>query len=199
MSRICTMCLGHPVTSGTTLQLSNEPAEITPGLESTKLSDSDKKMHRSKIMKTAEENTRLPLQQQQNSVEQNNATALTVNNSSAPAVVKSKVNLLNYKGFFAEKINFAAARLPHQRLALFGGFQGIVSNMIADRTIPDLKTFTLLLETIAPEVEEEEALIQEMQRLKVRSLKRIMMWKYFVLRSIFRDSFTFNRNLYNFP
>ena len=83
------------------------------------------------------------------------------------AAARPAVNLLNYKGYFAAPVDFASARLPHQRLALFGGFQGIISHMIADRTIPDLKTFTLLLETIAPDTTEENALMEEMQRLKV--------------------------------
>ena len=44
------------------------------------------------------------------------------------------------------------------RLALLGGIDGFLNEMKNDHTVPDIKTFTLLLETIASNPEEEKVL-----------------------------------------
>uniref|UniRef100_A0A0A9YBF4 Pentatricopeptide repeat-containing protein 1 n=1 Tax=Lygus hesperus TaxID=30085 RepID=A0A0A9YBF4_LYGHE len=51
---------------------------------------------------------------------------------------------------------------------MIGGSNGFLRTMTASRTPPDIKTFTLLLETLNPTLEAEQELIQSMKNNKVK-------------------------------
>lgn len=77
-------------------------------------------------------------------------------------------NLLNPR---ARYDNFVQLQVPTSsvgRLALFGGLPGILGHMAKDKATPDIKTFTLLLESIPSSREAEADLLATMTLHKVK-------------------------------
>jgi hypothetical protein len=64
------------------------------------------------------------------------------------------------------------------RLALLGGIEGFLAEMIKDHVKPDIKTFALLLETIASDPSEEKVkfncYINEINILTFKSFQKLM-------------------------
>ena len=107
-------------------------------------------------------------QQQQHQQEQ--SAANTVESTQITDIITKPTNvpnLLQIKGAYRDVISFDDTSTPHKRLAMFGGFQGILSHMRADGVVPDLKTFTMLLQCLPPDAHTEDVMHDVMLKLKV--------------------------------
>ncbi|KAK8401008.1 hypothetical protein O3P69_002646 [Scylla paramamosain] len=57
---------------------------------------------------------------------------------------------------------------PSDRLALLGGPSNILMQMKRDKVIPNLKTFTQMLESLPPDTQAEQVLLESMKNLKLQ-------------------------------
>lgn len=77
-------------------------------------------------------------------------------------------NLLNPRAQLRDLVSLEMPKSPAERLALLGGLPGILSHMARDGAQPDLKTFTILLETVSSVPEMESDLLATMTLNKVK-------------------------------
>lgn len=78
-------------------------------------------------------------------------------------------NVLNPRGKLRHvAIDLAKLNTGHQRLALLGGMAGVLRHMQADHVVPNIKSFTLLLEMLPDEQWAEEDLIHALLNHKVQ-------------------------------
>lgn len=77
-------------------------------------------------------------------------------------------NLLNPRAQFKDLVSLEMPKSPAERLALLGGLPGILRHMAKDNAQPDLKTFTILLETVLSEPEMESDLLATMMLNNVK-------------------------------
>lgn len=71
-------------------------------------------------------------------------------------------NLLNPRVHYNDFVRLKVPTSSVGRLALFGGLPGILGHMTKDKATPDIKTFTLLLESIPSSREAEADLLATM-------------------------------------
>lgn len=74
-------------------------------------------------------------------------------------------NILGKKMTAGNVVALGALDNPQDRLVLLGGPTGILRQMVKDRVTPDLKTFTQLLDSLPPDTQAEEALVESMKNV----------------------------------
>ncbi|XP_030066875.1 pentatricopeptide repeat-containing protein 1, mitochondrial [Microcaecilia unicolor] len=78
-------------------------------------------------------------------------------------------NLLDLKRPSANVVSLGNVATAFDRLALIGSLEGLLDKMKDNSVVPDIKTFTLLAEIVAPEKQSESFLLNVMDQHKVRA------------------------------
>ncbi|XP_039285656.1 pentatricopeptide repeat-containing protein 1, mitochondrial-like [Nilaparvata lugens] len=91
-----------------------------------------------------------------------NASKVENQLDTTPKMTDNFPNLIARYPHLGDMIDIGEIVKPEHRLLLIGGCKGFLEQMDANRTVPDIKTFTLLLETIPPTLTSEQALVNAM-------------------------------------
>ncbi|XP_031621039.1 pentatricopeptide repeat-containing protein 1, mitochondrial-like [Contarinia nasturtii] len=78
-------------------------------------------------------------------------------------------NLLTKLPHLGSIVELSMVNSPEDRLTLLGGLSGVIAEMEATKSRPNVKTFTQLLEIIPSKLEAEHELIQKMSYMRVRA------------------------------
>ncbi|XP_064094346.1 pentatricopeptide repeat-containing protein 1, mitochondrial-like [Macrobrachium nipponense] len=89
----------------------------------------------------------------------------TGKHSSSNPEVPALPNLLGRKLNVGSAVGLSSLDRPEDRLALVGGPAGLIAQMVKDKVVPDLRTFTQLLNSLPPSTEAEESLLQSMKNV----------------------------------
>lgn len=78
-------------------------------------------------------------------------------------------NLLGITPNLGSLVALSKIEKPEDKLVLFGGVEGFLNEITVNKVLPNVKTFTQLLEMIPPTIEAEKELMQQMRKRGTRT------------------------------